>query len=82
MLESSQQEVKTLEESSEIQRDTYMIEIENLRKHIEILNHEYKEECEKEALAFSNYDDNSKNYETTILCLKDKINKIYKLKEQ
>ena len=39
MLEASQQQVKTLQESSDIQRDTYLIEIENLRKHIEILNH-------------------------------------------
>ena len=82
MLESSQQEVKTLEESSQIQRDTYLIEIENLRKHVEILNHEYKEECEKEAQAFSNYDQNLKSYEVIIEGLKDKINKIYRLKEQ
>ena len=82
MLESSQQEVKTLEESSEIQRDTYMIEIENLRKHVEILNHEYKEECEKEALAFSSYDDTIKNSEVIVDGLKDKIHKIYKMKEQ
>ena len=43
MLEASQQQVETLEEGADIQRDTYLIEIDNLRKHIEILSHEYKE---------------------------------------
>jgi hypothetical protein len=47
MLEASQQEVQILEESSDLQRETYLIEIENLRRHIDILTQENKQLIEK-----------------------------------
>lgn len=82
MLEASQQEVETLEESADIQRDTYLFEIQNLRKHIEILSHEYKEESENQSFAQNCYEESLKGYETIIEELKEKITRIYKIKEQ